>query len=454
MSIHFSQGKLNGQERKEVIEEVQKRMREAALAAIKLILEAFLEAEVSAKLGREKGEPRRVSRQVRQIDWACRHCGCRDAHQFTRDGHYLRALETGWGHIKALKVPMLECQCCGHDVICSFTILEKYQRFWLDLDQDVLFGSGLCESLRHLSQRWSAVVGGSVGLRTINERINQIEPLLGQAHQDPISDVPAVVQFDGIWLHVQTPTDTQKQDKRQRKRKGRKGKKLVLLVALGFWTDGRRAILDWEVADGESKAAWERLVHRVWERGVRLEKGLQAVIRDGSGELGEALAWVYGATLLEQRCIFHKLRNVADKGREELSGDDNKERRTQLLEEARTIYQAESAQEARTRLATFADTWGARAPKAVATLQRDFEQTIAYYALEGVARELIRTTSLLERTNRELRRKFRQAGCFSSLKGAEVAIYLQVQRLHARWSKLTWWESSHSLYFDFCNLHP
>ena len=71
------------------------------------------------------------------------------------------------------------------------------------------------------------------------------------------------------------------------------------------------------MADGESQAAWERLVHRVWQRGVRLEKGLQAVIRDGSGELGEALAWVYGASLLEQRCIFHKLRNVADKGREE-----------------------------------------------------------------------------------------------------------------------------------------
>ncbi len=76
MSIHFSQEKLNGQERKKVIEEVQKRMREAALAAIKLILEAFLEAEVSAKLGREKGESRRVSRQAREIDWARGHCGC------------------------------------------------------------------------------------------------------------------------------------------------------------------------------------------------------------------------------------------------------------------------------------------------------------------------------------------------------------------------------------------
>ncbi len=123
MSIHVWQEKLNGQERKEVIEEVQKRMREAALAAIKLVLEAFLEAEVTAKLGREKGELRRVSRKSRKVNWACGHCGCRDANQFSRDGHYLRALDTGWGQIKGLKVPMLECGCCGHDVICHFTIL-------------------------------------------------------------------------------------------------------------------------------------------------------------------------------------------------------------------------------------------------------------------------------------------------------------------------------------------
>ena len=231
MSIHFSQEKLNGQDRREVIEEVQKRMREAALAAIRFVLESFLEAEVTAKLGREKGEPRRVSRQARQIDWACRHCGCRDAHQFMRDGHYQRALDTGWGRIEGLRVPMLECGRCGHDVVCHFAILEKCQRFWLDLDQDVLFGSGVCESMRQLSQRWSAVVGGSVGLRTINERINQIAPMLAHAHQTPISDVPAVVQFDGIWLRIQIPTGTQKRDTRGRQRKGRKGKKVVLLVA-------------------------------------------------------------------------------------------------------------------------------------------------------------------------------------------------------------------------------
>ena len=50
--------------------------------------------------------------------------------------------------------------------------------------------------------------------------------------------------------------------------------------------------------------------------------------------------------MLEQRCIFHKLRNVADKCREELKGETNKETRKQLMEQASAIYQAESAEEA------------------------------------------------------------------------------------------------------------
>jgi putative transposase len=194
--------------------------------------------------------------------------------------------------------------------------------------------------------------------------------------------------------------------------------------------------------------------HRLWKRGLRPEAGLQAVIRDGCGELGEAIARVYGSTVLEQRCIFHKLRNVADKCREELKGETNKETRKQLMERASAIYQAESAEEARGRLAAFAEQWRARTPKAVATLERDFEQTIAYYALDGVTRELIRTTSLLERTNRELRRKFRQVCCFGSPTGAEVANYIQVKRLNARWAKQPWWETARSLYFDCLNLDP
>ncbi len=454
MSIPFSQGKLQGEERKSVLQAVQEHARVAARAAIKPILEAFCEAEVSAKLGREKGESRRITGKSREIDWQCGHCGCTDANQFTRDGHYRRGLETGWGHLSDLRVPMLECQACQHDVVSQFAILEKYHRFWLDLDQDVLFGSGFGQSLRQLQEKWSATLEGSVGLRTLNERINQIEPLVMSAHTEPIGAVPPVIQLDGIWVTIQSQQEKIKGDKRKRQRHQRSGKKMVILVALGFWSDGRREILDWQIAPSEDHQEWEVLVQRLWERGCRPEHGLQVMVRDGSGGLGEALALIYGATVPEQRCIFHKLQNVGTKCRRELKGQDNREARKQLMAQAAVIYQAERASEARIRLAQWAEQWREQAPQAVATLERGFEQTLVFYAIAGLAPEWIRTTSLLERTNRELRRKFRQAVTFGSQKGAEVAIYLQVRRLHARWKGESWWETSLTIFFARWNLNP
>jgi len=123
------------------------------------------------------------------------------------------------------------------------------------------------------------------------------------------------------------------------------------------------------------------------------------------------------------------------------------------MEQAATVYQAENASDARKRLAQWGEQWRVQAPQAVAALERDFEQTLVFYGIPGLALQWIRTTSLLERTNRELRRKFRQAVTFGSQKGAEVAIYLQVRRLHALWADASWWETSHALYFELRNLN-
>ncbi len=90
MSITVSVGRIIGKERKKIIQTVQKQIKEAVLQASKQVVMACLEAEVPAKLGREKGSPRRVSDQLREIDWQCGHCGCRNANHFTRDGHYRR----------------------------------------------------------------------------------------------------------------------------------------------------------------------------------------------------------------------------------------------------------------------------------------------------------------------------------------------------------------------------
>jgi hypothetical protein len=234
MSISFSQQKLRGEQRREIIQAVQKRMQTEALEAVRRVAIEFLEIEVAIKLGREKGMPRQVSGQAQEIDWHCKNCGCSDANYFTRDGHYRRDLQTGWGQVQNLRVPMLECQKCQHDVICDYTILEKHKRFWLDLDQDVLWSSSSCQSLRGIAERWSAMLGSNVGLRTINERINQIESLAHIYHEQLIDDVPDVIQCDGIWVSIQEDNGDIQYDKRNRTRHKKKEKRLWSLLLSVF----------------------------------------------------------------------------------------------------------------------------------------------------------------------------------------------------------------------------
>ena len=124
------------------------------------------------------------------------------------------------------------------------------------------------------------------------------------------------------------------------------------------------------------------------------------------------------------------------------------------MEQAAAVYQAENADGARQRLLDWGKQWRELAPQAVAPLQRDCEQTLVFYAIAGLAPQWLRTTSLVERTNREFRRKFRQAVTFGSPTGTEVALYLQVRRLHARWIGHSWWETSQAICFEFWNLNP
>jgi len=136
MSIQFSQGKLQEEERKTILQQVQCHMQKVAQEAVRGVVSEVMEEEVRAKLGREKGQVRVENGQAREIDWKCANCDCADANYFIRDGHYQRELQTGWGTIQNLQVPMLECHHCKHDVVCNYVIVEKYKRFWMDLSQD------------------------------------------------------------------------------------------------------------------------------------------------------------------------------------------------------------------------------------------------------------------------------------------------------------------------------
>ena len=265
-----------------------------------------------------------------------------------------------------------------------------------------------------------------------------------------------MIQLDGIWVTITEQGEVVVLDRRNRARHEREGKKMVILVALGFWTENgkeKREIVDWQIAESEKHEEWKVLLHRLVERGAKADNGLKAIIRDGCGGLGRAVELVYAQSVIDQRCIFHKLKNVRDKCRTELKGDDHREQSRQLLQEASAVYQAESAEQAKERFAVWSTKWGEVAPESVVTFERDFDATIAFYQLEGVARQWVRSTSLLERVNRQLRRKFRQALSFGSLRGAEVALYFQVQRFMLDGIDHVLVGASHALSLDLQQVH-
>ncbi len=87
------------------------------------------------------------------------------------------------------------------------------------------------------------------------------------------------------------------------------------------------------------------------------------IVRDGCGGLEEAVTLVYGKSVLDQRCVFHKLKNVGDKVRSELKGEEKREKRKQMMNQAKMIYQAPSALQAKQQLLEWSKQWREYAPK-------------------------------------------------------------------------------------------
>lgn len=145
---------------------------------------------------------------------------------------------------------------------------------------------------------------------------------------------------------------------------------------------------------------------------------------------------------------------MSDNVRSERKGKERKDTRNMLMEQAARMYRAPDAEGARQRLSAWSHTWRIPAPRTVATLERDVEHTLVFYPRDTVARAWIRPTSFLERTTREFRRTCRQAVTFGSVAGVHAPVSLHVQRLHACWTNVNWWDVSSDLSFSLSGPHP
>lgn len=422
--------------RREFVEQLIRELQRAVQKVVARCLEEVLEAEVTALLQREWYVRRRRGERQQPGRARCRRCGSRNVQDFRRNGHYPRHLDTLWGRLR-IQVPQVEC-ICGGTVEIPFQTLRQRQRLWDDVDGEIRQRYGWGMSLRGIKEVLDAALSSSLSLRTLNCRVRQLAGVLPGWSSQPLADVPPVVRLDGLWVTVMQPTGQQKIDRLGRQRAVKSGRDVPILVAQGVWpATGRQEIVAWVVGRAEGEESWEALLTQMEERGIVPERGLQLLIGDGSSGLEEARQTVYWDVPF-QRCVFHKLRNlwrdlVLPEGLEGPAARNDKRR---FIQSAARVWQAPNAEAARQRQQRFCERWAQEQPLAVATMRREFEATLTFYAVQAAAAlrgeiwpaHQLRTTSHLERAFRTLRRRLAEAVLFHSPEGLDATFHQALTR--------------------------
>lgn len=396
-------------------------------------LNALLIAVVNHVVGREPYTRRaEVPRHVKREGTCCR-CGSTRSQRFSRNGFRRRQpLVTPWGEI-ALEVPRVRCECGGSVQIDFGGLLRPYQRISDEVDAQIQHLGHLALSLRQMSEWLSHLYIGPLALRTLNQRLHMLQNV------DPeraATDVPPIVQVDAVWVTLLRPNGKVRRDRKGRKRAVKGRHKVPIMIAMGVWPDtNRREVLLWRLGESESTEEWVAFLELLEAQGIRGAEGLRLIIHDGGAGLCSALQIVW-FDAVQQRCLFHKLRNIAQAIRlpDGLTREQRRRHRRKILKDFQHIWSARRYQTMLQRYLEVVRTYRDTQPEAVATLRRDFRATVTYYALEDEfpdwERRHLRTTSRLERFNRTLRRRTRAANAYHSDAGLGAMMAQEIRCFH------------------------
>jgi putative transposase len=182
----------------------------------------------------------------------------------------------------------------------------------------------------------------------------------------------------------------------------------AVLVAVGITPDGRRRVLGVSVSRSEAQTHWRQFFDHLQRRGLT---GVELIVSDDhAGIRGAREAHFPGVAW--QRCQFHLIKNAMDHC-------PRRAMRKGVAADLRTIFDAADHAAAVTRLGEVARKYHPTAPDLADWLEAVVPEALTVFALPAAApkaradhRVRMRTTNLLERLNREIRRRTRVASLF------------------------------------------
>jgi putative transposase len=256
--------------------------------------------------------------------------------------------------------------------------LKPYARRLVDVGEVAvaLYAAGV--SQRKAAEVMSLLLGHRYSHETISAMTEEVLQAVEAFRRRPLPEEMAFVYLDGLYLKLL--------------REGEGVVREVVYVALGVTPSGERRVLGYWLLPAESALGWEGVLGELWQRGLRR---VLLFITDGLPGLPEAIRRVYPQAEW-QRCVVHGVRWSL--------GQVRARDRTLLAEDLRRVYGAESRGEALEALEALREAWGSRYPGVVALWAGDSGAFLRFYGYPKVLWPYLRSTNLMERFIREIRR--------------------------------------------------
>jgi putative transposase len=319
-----------------------------------------------------------------------------------RNGGYWRTIASRWGVLDVFQPRARTAQPPS-------AVLGRFQRRESEVDGLIRQAFLRGVSTRQVGAVLEPVLGWKPSAQTVSTIAKSLDQEVQRYHWRRVGDAWVYLLLDGVTMKVKHPGGMQKK---------------LVLVAYGIGADGTRQLIDFKLAKSESQAEWESFLEDLHRRGLDGTR-LRLIATDGGTGLGAAIGIVYPRAP-HQRCWAHKLRNVASLLPRKIQAA--------CLRGAKRIYLADTATDAGKRFRTWKTEWQEQAPKAVACLERDLEELLAFYACPEDDWRKTRTTNAIERCFREVRRRTRPMSCFTNTASCERIIYAVLHHLNASWS--------------------
>lgn len=175
----------------------------------------------------------------------------------------------------------------------------------------------------------------------------------------------------------------------------------AVLSAIGIDSQGRRSVLGVSVSLSEAEVHWREFLASLQERGLH---GVRLIVSDSHAGLKAACA-ARCAGVPWQRCQFHLMQNA-------LHQVPRQSQKSAVAQSLRDVFNASDLATAKRLLQQMVEQYEKSLPKLSQWLEENVPEALAVMAWPAAQRRYLRTTNMLERVHREIKRRTRVATLF------------------------------------------